>query len=447
MIHVGCVDTNQQKNSSSRLTHLIVLDPGHFHAALLQKSMNEKIDSTVYVFAPDGPDVKAYSTLIESYNNRKENPTSWKEIIYTGPDYFEKMISSKPGNVVVIAGNNKLKTNYIDKSVEAGLNVLADKPMVINKSGFNKLVDIFATAKKNNLLVYDIMTERYEITNLLQKAFMQMPDVFGTLEVGTMEDPAVSLESKHYFFKEVSGTPIVRPDWYFDVEQEGEGMVDVTTHLVDQVQWKCFSEMNLDYKKDIQIVNSKRWATILTPAQFKKVTKKDNYPEFLKKDVKDSLLHVYANGEINYNLKGIHVRVAVSWDFEAPPGLKDTYHSKMRGTKANLIIRQGKEQQFKPILYIEPVKKEALTEWKNSLEKAFSGLQKEYPGIELKEVKNGWEIIIPEQYKKGHEEHFALVIKKYIQYLEVGKMPEWEISGMLAKYYTTTEALEKALNK
>ena len=119
----------------------------------------------------------------------------------------------------------------------------------------------------------------------------------------------------------------------------------------------------------------------------------------------------------------------------------------MRGTKANLIIRQGKEQQFKPILYIEPVKKEALTEWKNSLEKAFSGLQKEYPGIELKEVKNGWEIIIPEQYKKGHEEHFALVIKKYIQYLEEGKMPEWEISGMLAKYYTTTEALEKALNK
>ncbi len=447
IINIGCVNKKQQKNSSSHLTHLIVLDPGHFHAALLQKSMNEKVDSTVYVFAPDSPDVHAYSALIKGYNNRQDNPTGWNEIIYTGRDYLEKMISSKPGNVVVIAGNNKLKTNYIYKSVDAGLNVLADKPMVITKSGFNKLVEIFATAKKNRLLVYDIMTERYEITNLLQKAFMQMPEVFGTLEVGTLEDPAVSLESKHYFFKEVSGSPIVRPDWYFDVEQEGEGIVDVTTHLVDLVQWECFPEENLDYKKDIQILTAKRWATILTPTQFKKVTKKDNYPEFLKKDIKDSLLYVYANGEINYNLKGITVRVAVRWDFEAPAGLKDTYYSKMRGTKANLIIRQGKEQQFKPVLYIEPLKKEGLTEWKHSLEKAFSDLQKEYPGIELGEEKNGWKVIIPDQYKKGHEEHFALVIKKYIQYLEEGKMPEWEISNMLAKYYTTTEALEKALGK
>jgi hypothetical protein len=39
-----------------------------------------------------------------------------------------------------------------------------------------------------------------------------------------------------------------------------------------------------------------------------------------------------------------------------------------------------------------------------------------------------------------------MVVKKYIEYLKEGKMPEWEISSMLAKYYTTTQALEKALN-
>ncbi len=60
------------------------------------------------------------------------------------------MICSKPGNVVVIARNYNLKTNYNNKSVEAGLNVLADKPIVINKDGFNKLVHIFATAKKTS---------------------------------------------------------------------------------------------------------------------------------------------------------------------------------------------------------------------------------------------------------------------------------------------------------
>jgi hypothetical protein len=41
----------------------------------------------------------------------------------------------------------------------------------------------------------------------------------------------------------------------------------------------------------------------------------------------------------------------------------------------------------------------------------------------------------------------ALVIKKYLEYLKNKGIPEWEISGMLAKYYTTTQALEKAINQ
>jgi hypothetical protein len=31
---------------------IITLDPGHFHAALVQKSMYSQIDSNVYVYAP-----------------------------------------------------------------------------------------------------------------------------------------------------------------------------------------------------------------------------------------------------------------------------------------------------------------------------------------------------------------------------------------------------------
>ncbi len=212
-----------------------------------------------------------------------------------------------------------------------------------------------------------------------------MPAIFGTLKEGGLDEPTVSLESKYYFLKEVSGTPIFRPDWYFDVKQEDDGIVDITTRLVDPVQWSCFSEMNLNYKKDIQLLPSNRLATKLNPAQFKKVTKKDSYLQFLKKGVRDILLHVFANGKIIYNLKSIAVRLAVICDFEAPPGLMDTYHSKIRGIKANLNIRQGKAQQFKPVLYIESVKKEDLKVWKHSLEKTFSDLQNDYPGIELEE--------------------------------------------------------------
>ncbi len=171
------------------------------------------------------------------------------------------MIAEKAGNVVVLSGNNIKKTEYISKSLMAGFNVLADKPMVISSDNFKLLEEAFDVAKKNNLLLYDVMTERFEVTTMLQKEFSLLPEVFGTLEEGTEKDPAVTKESVHHFYKYVSGSVLTRPAWFMDVAQQGEGVVDVTTHLVDLVQWECFPGKVLDYTKDIQITSAKRWTT------------------------------------------------------------------------------------------------------------------------------------------------------------------------------------------
>ena len=157
---------------------LITLDPGHFHAALVQKTMYAQVDPVVHVYAPGGDDVQEHLKKIEAYNTRPEDPTEWKEEIYTGTDYFKKMLAEKQGNVVVLAGNNQKKTEYIKASVDAGLNVLADKPMAINTQSFDLLKEAFASAEKNNVLLYDIMTERYEITTMLQREFSMLPEVF-----------------------------------------------------------------------------------------------------------------------------------------------------------------------------------------------------------------------------------------------------------------------------
>ena len=115
---------------------LMTLDPGHFHAALVQKNMYDQVDSTVFVYAPDGPDVDGHLALIERYNSRVEHPTKWMEKVYLGADFMEKMLEEKPGNVMVTAGNNAKKTEYIYQTVSAGINVLADKPMVIDPAEF-----------------------------------------------------------------------------------------------------------------------------------------------------------------------------------------------------------------------------------------------------------------------------------------------------------------------
>src|SRR5579872_4069813 len=77
------------------LVKLITLDPAHFHAALAQKQMLPGIDRRVAIFAPLGPDLLAHLKLIEQFNNRAENPTSWELDIHCSNHSLEEMIASK----------------------------------------------------------------------------------------------------------------------------------------------------------------------------------------------------------------------------------------------------------------------------------------------------------------------------------------------------------------
>jgi predicted dehydrogenase len=441
---IPCLAQNNQQVVNSKMFRLVTLDPGHFHAALVQKSMYPHVDSTVYVYAPTGPDIQLHLGRIEVYNSRKEEPTEWKEKVYTGTDYFEKMLAEKAGNVVVIAGNNQKKTEYIDRSLKGGFHVLADKPMAIDTKGFEKLKTAFQTAKDKNRLLYDIMTERFEITTILQKELSMMLQVFGTLQKGTPDQPAVTKESVHNFYKYVSGSVLTRPAWFMDVRQQGEGIVDVTTHLVDLVQWECFPGQALNYATDIHISSARRWPTEMTLNEFKPITKLDRFPDYLQKDViRDTVLKVYCNGEINYKIRDIHAKVKVTWNYKAPEGAGDTHYSIMRGTLANLVIQQEAEQQYIPALYIEPVTKDP--SYENNLVESIRSLESKYPGIKLKKRGIGYELIIPEAYREGHEAHFARVMQNFLEYLKKGNMPPWEVPNMLAKYYTTTKGLEIAL--
>ena len=448
-LNTGCNSPAANNNATvadSFAVRLVTVDPGHFHAALVQKSMFDGIDSVVNVYAPDGPELQSHLDLIKQYNERTESPTHWVEKVYTGNDFLEKLIAEKKGNVIVLAGNNLRKTQYITKAVEAGLNVLGDKPMAINTANFTELEKDFETAAQKKVLLYDIMTERSEITNTLQKEFAQMPELFGTRMTGSAKTPAVTIGSVHYFYKFVSGKALTRPAWFFDPAQQGDAIADVGTHLIDLVQWQCFPETVIDYKKDIQVNIARIWPTAITLSQFIAVTKKDSFPLFLKPYVKtDSVLQTHANGEINYTLKGIHVKLTVRWEYKAPEGSGDSHYCLLKGSLANLEIKQGKEENFKPTLYIIPVT--GSKQYDTVLQKAIQKINVNYPGVTTEKAGKIWKIVIPEKYKVGHEAHFAQVMQRYLQYLKAGQLPAWETPCMLAKYYTSTKALEIATSK
>jgi predicted dehydrogenase len=414
---------------------LIILDPGHGHATFMQGNMNPAIDPEVHVYAPAGPDVQQYMASIERYNKRANNPTNWKLILYTGADYLEKMLREKKGNAVLISGNNSRKADYILRSVKAGLHVIADKPMAI--TDFRSLEQSFKTARHNNVVLFDPMDLRYAPSNILQKEIAQMPEIFGTLQKGTLENPALVQANLHHYLKGPAGQTAVRPAWFFDVEQQGHGIVDVSTHLVDLNQWLAFPEKKLNYKTDIKVLSSREWPSTLRPSEFTLITRVSEYPAYLRKYVQDSILTVYSNGEMNYTLNGIHSKVTVLWNYKEPTGSSDTHYSLMRGTKVNLEIRQGSAEKYRSTLYIKPHANTNPVLFEETLLKAQKSLEQKYPGTEFIKKGTEWEVK-PGNIQRSNSAAVA------ITYIQAGKMPEWEVPNMLAKYFTTIEALKRA---
>lgn len=418
---------------------LITLDPGHFHAALVQKAMVSGVSDEVDVYAPEGPELDRHLAMIAEFNRRAENPTRWKTRVHKSPDYLAEMLREKPGNLVVISGNNAKKSRYILECVKAGLNVLSDKPMAIDPDGFALIVEAYRIAGEKKLLLLDIMTERNEITTILQREFSREAAVFGEIAKGAPDLPAITKESVHHYSKLVNGVPLQRTPWFFDPKQQGEAIMDVTTHLVDLVQWECFPD-RIIAPDDIKVTAARSWSTPVTLDQFRQVTKIDAWPAYLKPLVgADGVLQAAGNGEFSYTLRGIHAKVSVKWAFEPPAGAGDTHDSVFRGTKAVLHIRQGAAQGYTPVLSIEPVGSPSES-WRASLADSVARISKRYPGVAVRETAGRWDVIVPDACKIGHEAHFRQVIERFIGFLNGGDVPDWEVPNTLSKYRTLMEA-------
>ena len=142
---------------------LIVADPGHFHAALVQKEMYPNLSPKVHVYAPVGPDLADYLTRISRFNTRREQPTAWELEVHACPDFLERMCRDRPGIVAIFSGRNDSKIHGIRAAIEAGINVLADKPLIIRRDDLPVLEAALSTAEEQGLILYDMSAARQQI--------------------------------------------------------------------------------------------------------------------------------------------------------------------------------------------------------------------------------------------------------------------------------------------
>lgn len=418
-------------------TRLIVVDPGHFHATLVQQQMYAGLTPLVRVHAPLGPDLIDYLSRIARYNRRPQSPTDWRLDVHAGADFLDRMRDEPPGGVAIFSGRNRGKIERIIAALETGLHVLADKPVIIEPADLPRLDTALALVQDRRLVLADMMTGRHNVLVRVLHALRSDPELFGDPIPGTREEPGVALGGVHYLRKVVAGLPNPRPPWYFNVTEQGEGLADTAVHLVDRVHETLFAARPLDWQQDIAILAASRWPTIVSLAQFRELTGESGWPDDLAPWLRRDGLEYFCNGRVDYRVRGVHVSLEVRWDWQAEQG-DDTHHALYRGTRCRLAVRQGPAERFRPELYVL-----ADSDIGAALQRCIAGLQTSYPGIAAEGAGPEWRIAVPEALRVGHDAGFAAFTRRFLAHVaDPTSLPARERPNLLAKYRVTTGAVE-----
>ncbi len=99
---------------------------------------------------------------------------------------------------------------------------------------------------------------------------------------------------------------------------------------------------------------AQRWPTWIPQAEFQRVTGAARFPPSLAGAIKDGRLEYFANTLVSYTIRGVHAKLNVIWDWEAPAGAGDTHYAVYRGSRARVEVRQTRADRFVPELYVVP---------------------------------------------------------------------------------------------
>ena len=414
---------------------LLFLEPGHFHAALTLRTRNPRVARRVHLHATPGPERDAFIALVRSFNDRAVDPTDWDLEVHESADPERALVRARHGAVVVLAGRNQPKLGAIARLHAAGLHVLADKPWLTDGAALPDL----ERATAGGPLAMDVMTFRHEVVAGLAARLAASRELFGEFDTSS-DEPAIDIRSAHHLLKVVNGAPLRRPAWYYDTRVQGDGLVDLQSHMTDQAQWLIGDGAGFDYRRDFALEGAERWSTPVPLDLFRASTGRDDFPDALRERVTDGVLALACNGEIRYRLRGVPVRQRAEWGQREPKGGGDAHRAALRGTNAAIVTRRGPETGFRAELHVAPRNAgprfdarldETLSEW---------GRGRALPGLSRRPSSLGQEIVIPDALHTPHEAHFAMVLDRFLDHVESAAWPAALAARIRSRYTLLAEA-------
>ena len=446
---------------------LLFLEPGHFHAALTLRARNPRVARTVHLYARPGPERDAFVSLVRSFNARSGQPTDWDLRIHESTDPERALIDERKGEAVILAGRNQPKLGAVARLHGAGFHVLADKPWLTEAAALPAL----DRATSGPPLAMDVMTSRYETTARITARLAADADLFGDFDSGG-DEPAIDLRSVHHLLKVVDGRPLRRPPWYYDTRVQGDGLVDIQSHMTDQAQWlveeagasaagrgggeearrpaggaddaerpERAERAPYDYPRDFALDGARRWSTPVPLDLFRASTGLPAFPGTLLDRVRDGVLDLACNGEIRYRLRGAAVRQRAEWRQREPEGGGDAVYAALRGTRAAITARRGPETGFRAELHVRP--RRPGRRFDVLLDRALDGWRDELPGLAHRPSALGREIVVPAALHTPHEAHFAMVLDRFLDHLECGAWPAVLAARIRARYTLLARAHER----
>jgi hypothetical protein len=415
----------------------IFYEPGHFHAALTLRAANQRLAPDIHIYATPGSERQAFVTLIESFNTRPQQPTPWTLHVHEGEQLLQRVVEEGHGDFVVLAGRNNTKLGTIARLTQAGLPVLADKPWLTDSSQLPYLEQVTSGSCR----AMDIMTIRHSILARLIADVVHTPELFGTFATHADDTPTIDIGSVHHLYKRVNGQPLRRPVWYYDTTVQGDGLVDIQSHMVEQVQGWVLGEEIGDFARDVILESARCWTTPVPLELFCDSTGMRTYPESLQSSVHDGVLHYACNGEIRYRLRGIRVRQMAEWRQREPEGTGDLHRLTIRGSRCHVLVRQGEETEYRATLHLAPV---AGCNLEPALRAAVAQWQERFPGLACEPSPFGWRLLPPAALDQGHESHFPLVLNTFLDHLEHDSWPEALRARLRLRYTLLAHARDLA---
>ena len=197
-----------------------------------------------------------------------------------------------------------------------------------------------------------------------------------------------------------------------------------------------------DDEHDPIVHSARRWTTPVSLDLYRDSTGQSEFPAVLREDIGDNVLALPCNGEIEYSLEGVRVRQRAEWGQREPPGSGDLHPCVIRGTRCHLLVRHGSQSGYVAELHLEP---QGNVDIEPALSDAISDWQGDFPGLGVAAVNKGFKLLIPEALRTTHESHFAMVLERFLDYLDAGQWPRWLTPAIRLRYSLLARARELAL--